>query len=83
MFELHRARTRTATDPRDYVFALLGHFSAKSGPEDAPLIEADYSLNMEEVSHRVAYRSLEVFKDLTALNVVQYSIENKGNSRDV
>lgn len=79
VYELHRARNRRATDPRDRVFALLGHHSARSSRDHTPIIEADYNLDIETINHQVAYRSLESSEDLTALNAVQHTYANKGN----
>lgn len=48
-----------ATEPKDYVFALLGHYSAQF--PDGPLIQADYnpSVSPQHVFHKVATKLVE------------------------
>jgi hypothetical protein len=76
VFELHRARDRHASDPRDYIYALLGHYSALIGPEKKPIMEADYGLSMEEVNHTVAYRMFIEENYVSTLNAVQHAYDH-------
>lgn len=53
---LFRTReTQKATDPRDYVYAFLGHSLARSGGGDL-LVEADYAIDMSELRLRLFSR---------------------------
>lgn len=65
--ELHRARPSLATDPRDHVFTLLGHFSAPTKAPGITLLAADYSKSELEVFHEVAIRMLRDAEDLEFL----------------
>jgi hypothetical protein len=74
--ELHRARWQLVSDPRDHIFALLGHPSAQEGPDGARVIEADYTKSVEEVYHDIAVHMLRKGGSLVILNAVQHeSIE--------
>jgi len=79
LWEQHRARHLDATDPRDRVFALLGHYSLQSGPGDLSDIVADYSQSAEQIYREVAIRSLTHVPTLEALNVVQHDRNPTGN----
>src|SRR5438034_1150125 len=59
-----------ATDPRDHVFAKLGHYSAKSRRTGLPIIEADYTKSLTETYLTVATRLLEERISLEVLNGV-------------
>ncbi|CZR69172.1 related to heterokaryon incompatibility protein het-6 [Phialocephala subalpina] len=74
--ELHRARPRQATDPRDHVFALLGHFSAPIKAPGIPLLTADYGKSEVEVFHEVAVRMLTYTENLELLHAVQHRCHN-------
>jgi hypothetical protein len=63
-----------ATDPRDYVFARLGHFSARSALTGLPIMEADYQKSTLEIFHQVALRLLGEASSLEVLNYVQHHI---------
>lgn len=69
--ELSAARTRAATDPRDHIFALLGHPSAAATIPLSPKIKADYSKTTRQVFQDMTIWYLEETKDLTVLNAVQ------------
>lgn len=69
---LHRARSKRATDPRDHVFALLGHFSAPMRAPGIPLLTADYNKSELQVFHEVAVRMIKSAKDLELLQAVQH-----------
>lgn len=62
VYNLMCMRGFQATEPKDYVFALLGHYSAQFGnSRGRPFIEADYSpsISAKQVFHQVAIRLLE------------------------
>lgn len=58
IYELHRARHMLAEDPRDHVYAFLGHFSLQSSAPSLAGIVADYSRPLEDVFCDVAIRGL-------------------------
>jgi hypothetical protein len=70
--ELHRARPRQATDPRDHGFALLGHFSAPTKAPGVRLLTIDYEKSETEVYHEVAVRMLACAENLELLHAVQH-----------
>ena len=72
--QLHYSRNRKATDPRDYVYAQLGHPSAQSLSTGLPIIKADYSKPVLEVFRDAAIRILEEAKALDILNTVQHHL---------
>jgi hypothetical protein len=74
--ELHGARFCQATDPRDHVFALLGHFSAPMKAPGIPLLTADYGKSEVEVFYEVAVRLLTCTENLELLHAVQHSCYN-------
>jgi hypothetical protein len=78
IYELNRATTRRATDPRDHVFALLGHYSAPKRPDGQALIKCDYTKSKFEVFHEVAYTTLEFYNSLITLNAVQHKNFDSG-----
>lgn len=77
-YELHRARWHLASDPRDHVFALLGHPAAQDGPHGTRLMEANYEQPVEEVFHGLAMRLLQKGDSLMILNTVQHESLEKG-----
>ncbi|KAM0463716.1 hypothetical protein ACHAO4_000438 [Trichoderma viride] len=59
IYELHRAGHMNVTDPRDRVFAMLGHYSIRKGHNSKlKELEADYKKSVEEVYADVAKRAL-------------------------
>ncbi|KAI6780866.1 Heterokaryon incompatibility protein 6 [Emericellopsis cladophorae] len=70
IYELHRARHLRTKDPRDHVYAFLGHFSRKVGTEGLRAIEVDYSRTIDHVFTDVARRGLEGAKTLIVLSAV-------------
>lgn len=58
IYELHRARDHSVTDPRDQVFAFLGHFSLYKGGPRLAATKADYNKSVEEVYTEVARATL-------------------------
>jgi len=59
-------------DPRDRVFALLGHYSARIGPDKHPIMRADYSSTKSVVYQELATRALTDAKSTFILNAVQH-----------
>jgi hypothetical protein len=58
MYELHRARHVQVSDPRDRVFAMLGHYSVRAGNAELAMLQADYKKNVAQVYTDVAVRAL-------------------------
>jgi hypothetical protein len=78
MYELHRARSLKATDPRDRVFAMLGHYSV-SGPNLEGVrntilaeMKADYKRTLAQAYLDVAERALTGDTSLITLAAVQH-----------
>lgn len=72
IYELHRARSLGAIDPRDHVFAFLGHYSARTGIDGTPILEANYTKSTEEIYHEVAIRTLIGVNSLLTLNAIHH-----------
>ncbi|KAH7304485.1 heterokaryon incompatibility protein-domain-containing protein [Stachybotrys elegans] len=72
-YELHRARHLKATDPRDRVFAMLGHYSIRNS-ENQHLrdLRSDYTKTVEQVYTDVTTRGLVGDSTLTTLASVQH-----------
>ncbi|KAL7933355.1 heterokaryon incompatibility domain-containing protein [Trichoderma chlorosporum] len=86
-YELHRARHLLAQDPRDHVYAFLGHFSLYKGSQELQSLVADYSKSIGEVYFDVAVRSLRGANDLVMLAATHHSQPNgkrrpPGNDQD-
>ncbi|KAL7907903.1 heterokaryon incompatibility domain-containing protein [Trichoderma velutinum] len=59
IYELHRAGHLHVTDPRDRVFAMLGHYAIRKGKNSKlKELKADYTKSVEEVYIDVAVRAL-------------------------
>lgn len=87
-YELHRARHLLAQDPRDHVYAFLGHFSVSKGSEALRGLAADYSKSIEDVYFDVAVRGLRGADDLVMLAATHHSRPNgkrraPGDDQDV
>ncbi|KAL7943855.1 heterokaryon incompatibility domain-containing protein [Trichoderma barbatum] len=87
-YELHRARHLLAQDPRDHVYAFLGHFSIGKGSEELQRLVVDYSKSIEEVYFDVAVRGLRGANDLMMLAATHHSRPNgkrraPGNDEDI
>ncbi|UKZ56198.1 hypothetical protein TrVGV298_010029 [Trichoderma virens] len=87
-YELHRARHLLAQDPRDHVYAFLGHFSIGKGSEELQGLEADYSKSIGEVFFDVAVRGLRGADDLVMLAATHHSRSDgkrraPGNDQDL
>ncbi|EGX89000.1 HET domain protein [Cordyceps militaris CM01] len=77
VYELHRARHMLAEDPRDRVFAFLGHFSLRK-PSTTPALRglvADYGRSVEDVYCDVAMRGLDGAESLIMLTAPHYGAE--------
>ncbi|KAH6608146.1 hypothetical protein Trco_004459 [Trichoderma cornu-damae] len=72
-YELHRARHLLAQDPRDHVYAFLGHFSIGKGSEALQDLVADYSKSVRDVYVDVATRGLRGADDLIMLSATHHS----------
>jgi hypothetical protein len=68
IYELHRARHLLAKDPRDHVYAFLGHFSIHSGSDSLADLAADYSRSIEDIFYDVAARELTGAESLLLLS---------------
>ncbi|KAH7153104.1 heterokaryon incompatibility protein-domain-containing protein [Dactylonectria macrodidyma] len=66
--QLHRARHLRAKDPRDHVYAFLGHFSIQRGSKALAELKADYSRSIEDIFYEVAARELTDGKSLGLLS---------------
>ena len=72
MYELHRARHLRVSDSRDRVFAILGHFSVRTGNAELAALKADYEKTTAEVYVDVAVRALTGDSSLITLAAVQH-----------
>ncbi|ERF72761.1 hypothetical protein EPUS_04814 [Endocarpon pusillum Z07020] len=78
LYELHRARELQPTDPRDHIFAFLGHYSLRSKyhpNRELAVFEADYNKSLPQVYIDFAKRALRGGQGdsaLIALAVVQH-----------
>ncbi|KAH7133333.1 heterokaryon incompatibility protein-domain-containing protein [Dactylonectria estremocensis] len=66
--QLHRARHLRAKDPRDHVYAFLGHFSIQRGSKALAELKADYSRPIEDIFYEVAARELTDGESLVLLS---------------
>lgn len=76
IYELHRARHMLAEDPRDHVYAFLGHFSLQIATPALKSLVADYSRSVEDIFCDVAARSLIGASNLLLLSTVR-NVESK------
>jgi hypothetical protein len=68
IYELHRARHLLSKDPRDHVYAFLGHFSIRTGSSSLAELVADYSRSIEDIFYDVAVRELSGCESLLILS---------------
>uniref|UniRef100_A0A8H7TP88 Heterokaryon incompatibility domain-containing protein n=1 Tax=Bionectria ochroleuca TaxID=29856 RepID=A0A8H7TP88_BIOOC len=71
VYELHRARHMEAKDPRDRVYAFLGHYTMQTNGSALASLKPDYSRLVEEVYIDVAIRSLKDASSLILLAACQ------------
>jgi len=67
---LDRGREQNSSDPRDKVFALLGHPSAKRRSRNGTIVQADYSKTTAEVYQELAVESMRDHGNLHPLSAV-------------
>ncbi|KAH6640441.1 heterokaryon incompatibility protein-domain-containing protein [Chaetomium tenue] len=77
VYQLCLSARNSATDPRDYVFSQLGHYSAWIEAEKALIIQPDYDNTIAAVYHEIAIRALTVDSTLMLLNSVSDNGETK------
>ncbi|KAI1078188.1 heterokaryon incompatibility protein-domain-containing protein [Whalleya microplaca] len=72
-----------ASDPRDYVFSQLGHYSAWVPSERALIIQPDYQNSVEDIYHEIAIRALKLKfgSTLMILNAVAVNDEPRFQTR--
>ncbi|KAF4977721.1 hypothetical protein FZEAL_5815 [Fusarium zealandicum] len=68
IYALHRARHLLAKDPRDHVYAFLGHFSIHTGSKSLAELVPDYSRSIEDIYYDVAARELSGCESLLLLS---------------
>ena len=68
---LEVTRNKKASDPRDYVYALLGHPSASI--TGVPIVEPDYNKSTAELCFEVTVKILEQSQSLRVLSAVHHS----------
>ncbi|KAK8075761.1 hypothetical protein PG997_010424 [Apiospora hydei] len=73
LYTFNKASRQQCFDPRDRVFALLGHYSARIGPYKQPIMHADYRAPKTAVYREVAIRALTDLKSTFLLNAVQHT----------
>ncbi|KAL6411200.1 hypothetical protein AUP68_04900 [Ilyonectria robusta] len=73
IYQLHRARHLRAKDPRDHVYAFLGHFSIHTGGKSLAKLKADYSRPIEDIFYDVAARELTDGESLLILSACRAS----------
>jgi hypothetical protein len=72
MYELHRGRHLQITDPRDRVFAMLGHFSVRRDNAELAALQANYENTTDQVYVDVAVRALTGDSSLITLAAIQH-----------
>ncbi len=77
IYQLCLSARNSATDPRDYVFSQLGHYSAWIEAERALIIQPDYDNTIAAVYHEIAIRALTVDSSLMLLNAVSDNGESR------
>ncbi|KAH8200161.1 hypothetical protein TruAng_005673 [Truncatella angustata] len=69
VYQLFLSARSSATDPRDYIFSKLGHYSAWVESEQAVVIEPDYDNSVHAIYHELAIRILRTSPYLLILNM--------------
>lgn len=76
--EVLKATTiQSASDPRDYIYALLGHPSTIIGGK--PIVEPDYHKSMPKLLLEITIKLIEETKSLRVLSGVYYQSESNLN----
>jgi hypothetical protein len=76
---LHESRILKATDPRDRIYAFLGHHSASDRFTDELILTPDYTVDPAQLCLGFARRWLEWKDDLNILSFVQHSEDHDRN----
>ncbi|PTB40048.1 uncharacterized protein TrAFT101_004907 [Trichoderma asperellum] len=71
-YELHRARHLLGNDPRDHIYAFLGHFSISKAGKELQSLTVDYSKSVKDIYIDVAVRALRGAKDLVTLSAAHH-----------
>lgn len=72
LYWLNKGIPHQCLDPRDRVFALLGHYSARIGTDRRLIMKADYSLTKADVYQEIAIRALTYAKFTFLLHAVHH-----------
>ncbi|KAK8017028.1 hypothetical protein PG993_015217 [Apiospora rasikravindrae] len=72
LYQFNKASRKKCLDPKDRVFALLGHYSARIGPDKHLIMQADYSSTETAVYRELAIRALTDAKSTFILNAVEH-----------
>jgi hypothetical protein len=67
---LHSSRCLSATDPKDHIYAFLGHHSASHSVTGKLIVSPDYTTNVEQVYSDLATNWIEWTQDLNILSFV-------------
>jgi len=79
---LHFSRQLHASDPRDHVYAFLGHPSARHPWNGMPIITPDYTKDSSQVTLDFAVQYLKWTQDINLLSYVQHKDETCLDSSD-
>ncbi|KAM0471207.1 hypothetical protein ACHAPX_009550 [Trichoderma viride] len=71
-YELHRARHLLGNDPRDHIYAFLGHYSISKAGKELQSLTVDYSKSVRDIYIDVAVRALRGAKDLVTLSAAHH-----------
>jgi hypothetical protein len=63
---------RHVTDPRDLVYAMLGHPTLQAKDTTVPLVQADYGITYQELCHKLTIACIETNLDFSVLALVQH-----------
>ncbi|KAK8064452.1 hypothetical protein PG994_007090 [Apiospora phragmitis] len=72
LYTFNKASRQKCFDPRDRVFALLGHYSARIGADKRLIMQADYKSPTNDVYRELAIRALTDAKSTFLLNAVEH-----------
>jgi hypothetical protein len=75
VYQLCLGSRNLATDPRDYIFSQLGHYSAWIASEQALIIQPDYDNTVAAIYQEIAIRVLTLDSTLTLLNAVSDTLD--------
>jgi hypothetical protein len=74
---LAQTHARGASDPRDRVFAILSHPSAKISPNSGPVVEVNYAWDLPEVYRQTAIGIIKQMGNLDILSYVWQTMEDR------